>query len=174
LTQQKKSCDIAMAFPYNNAEVPFSMASQAPPARLEDPLAAVQRCLNQPRSPLLVAFFSTENVDILQNRLRATIQHQTARPGRGGILIDRQSDTDLVVIMRRVYEDHANNSPDNVAAEVTRLNNIVLSIVVPMVATNVAAHLAYLRDASRLPEPIPRGLHTSVKGSKTFELFRGL
>lgn len=153
-------------FPYSNAELPFAMASRGGPAGLEDPLAAVFRSLNQPRTPLATAFFRLENVDVIQNRLRATIQQQA------GHAIDRQSDTDLQVIMRKVYADHASNRAQDVAVEVRRLNDLVLRVAVPMVASGVAAYLAYLRDASRLPEPLARGVHTSVKGSKSFELFR--
>lgn len=156
------------SFPYNNKELPFAMMSEAPSGALETNLTAVLRSLNQPRTPLAEAFFRLENIDVLQNRLRATIQKQT------GYAIDRQSDTHLTVIMRKVFAEHASNSLQNVEAEVRRLNDIVLGITVPMVASGVASYLAYLKDASRLPEPLPRGVQTSVKGTKTFELFRGL
>lgn len=156
--------------PYTHTEVPFAPMgmSQAPHPRLEEVTTAIMRSLNQPRTPLLEAFFRVENMDILQNRLQATILAQT------GYRIDRQSDEHLVVIMRKVYAEHASNLGDNVAAEVKRLNDVVLGVAVPMVASGVAAYLAYLRDASRLPDPLPRGVHTSVKGTKTYELFRGL
>lgn len=157
-----------MSAPYSNFEVPFSTASQAPPTQLEDRLACVVRSLNQPRTPLLEAFFRIENVDVVQNRLRATIQKQT------GYAIDRQSDTDLLVIMAKVFGEHASHTQDDVAGEVARLNERVLNVTVPMVAAGVAGYLAYLRDASRLPEPLPRGVQTSVKGTKTYQLFRGL
>lgn len=157
-----------MSFPYSNFEVPFSAVSQAPSAQLEDRLACITRSLNQPRTPLLEAFFGVPNMDVLQNRLRATIQQQA------GYAIDRQSDTDLLVIMRKVFAEHASNVQQNLPAEVKRMNDIVLGVAVPMVATGVAGYLAYLRDASRLPEPLARGAQTSVKGTKTFEMFRGL
>lgn len=159
------------SFPYNNFELPFSMASRTP-TQLEDSLSAVMRSLNRARSPLLEAFFSVPNTDVIQNKLRAYIKNKT------GYVIDRQSDTDLQIIMRKVYGEHAsdpvNQTPDVVAREVSRLNDIVLGITGPMVASGVAGYLGYLRDASSLPEPLPRGIQTSIKGTKTFELFRGL
>lgn len=155
-------------FPFTNAEAPFPLASQEGFTPLADNLNGIARTLNQPRSPLMDAFFSARNIDVLQNRLRATIQKQT------GYAIGRQSETDLVVIMRRVYVEHASNLVDGVEAEVRRLDDIVLRTVVPMVASGVAGYLAYLRDASRMPEPLPRGVQTSVKGTKTYEMFRGL
>lgn len=157
----------APGYPYTNAERPFTMVSREALPALEDRLAGVVRTLNQPRTPLLEAFFAIENVDILQNRLRATIQKQT------GYTVDRQSDTDLIVIMRKAFAEHAQHQAP-VQPEVGRLNDIVLGVVVPMVATGVAAYLAYLRDASRIPDPLPRGIQTSVKGTKSYELFRGL
>lgn len=156
------------AFPFTNAEQPFPLASTEPFTPLADAVTLTARSMNQPRSPLMEAFFSRRNVDVLQNRLRATIQKQT------GYSIARQSDTELEVVMRRAYEEHASNTLDGVEAEVQRLNDIVLRSAVPVVASGVAAYLAYLRDASRIPEPLPRGTQTSVKGTKTFELFRGL
>lgn len=158
-----------MSFPFNNFEVPFSLMSQAPTAQMEDTLTSVLRSLNHPRTPLNETFFGLVNLDVIQNRLRASIQKQT------GYAIDRQSDTDLIVIMRKVYAEQAAHSQGaNVQAEVDRLNNMVLHVAVPMVASGVAGYLAYLKDASSLPEPIPRGTQTSVKGTKTYELFRGL
>ena len=156
------------SFPYSNTEVPFAMMSEAPSHALENNLTAVLRSLNQPRTPLAEAFFSVENMDVIQNRLRATIQKHT------GYAIDRQSDTHLTIIMRKVFGEHASNSAQNVGADVRRMNDIVLTTTVPMVASGVASYIAYLRDASRLPEPLPRGVQTSVKGTKTFELFRGM
>ena len=158
-----------MSFPFTNFEVPFSLMSQAPATQLEDALAPILRSLNQPRTPLNETFFGIMNLDVIQNRLRASIQKQT------GYAIDRQSDTDLTVIMRKVYAEQAAHAQDgNVQAEVNRLNDMVLHVAVPMVASGVAGYLAYLKDASRLPEPIPRGTQTSVKGTKTYELFRGI
>ena len=137
------------SFPYNNFEVPFSVTSQAPSTPLEEGLTAILRSLNQPRTPLAEAFFRIENIDVIQNRLRGTIQAQT------GYAIDRQSDSHLVVIMRKVYAEHATNSSQDIAAEVRRLNDIVLGVAVPMVASGVAAYLSYLKDASRIPDPLP-------------------
>lgn len=156
-----------MTSPYNQGARPFPLTSQEPLPALEDRLAGVMRTLNQPLTPLLQAFFAVENMDVIQNRLRATIQKQT------GYVIDRQSDTDLTIIMRKVFGEQAQHQAAT-AAEVARLNDIVLGVVVPMVATGVAGYLAYVRDASRIPDPLPRGIQTSVKGTKSFELFRGL
>ena len=156
-----------MADPFNNFEVPFSLTSRTEsPSQFEDAVEAVRRSLNQPRTPLFDAFFATINLDVIQNRLRATILKSS------GYAIDRQSDMDLLVLMRRVYAGNGNVGTASVAQEVSRLNDLVLYIAVPMVASSVVGYLGYLRDASRIPEPLAYGTQTSTKGTKTYDLFR--
>lgn len=155
-----------MRSPYDNFEVPFSPVSTAG-SQLEDAIEGIRRSLNQPRTPLFEAFFAVTNVDVVQNRLRATILR------RSGFAIDRQSDTDLLVIMRKVFGENADTTAD-VPGEVDRLNDKVLYIIVPMVASGLTGYLNYVRDASSIPQPLTRGESTSVKGTKTFEMFRGL
>jgi hypothetical protein len=158
-----------MSSPYDNFEVPFSLTSlTTAPSQFDDTIESVRRSLSHMRTPLFDSFFSTVNIDVVQNRLRATIQKKS------GYAIDRQSDTDLLVIMRRVYCDNSNVGATDVAAEVSRLNDLVLFIVVPMVASGVVGYLAYLRDASSLPPPLKYGEQTSIKGTKTYELYRGV
>jgi hypothetical protein len=154
--------------PYDNFELPFSMSSSTPvPSLLEDAVEGVRRSLHVDRSPIFDSFFSVTNIDVLQNRVRAVIQDKS------GLAIDRQSDSDLVLIMRGIFAGSADvGSP--VAGEVARLNEMVLSVVIPMVASGVASYLSYLRDANRVPEPLVRGQRTSTKGINTFDMFRGL
>lgn len=153
--------------PYDNFEVPFSVASGTPSGGLERAFEGVRRTLNQTPTPLFDAFFSVENLDVIQNRLRGIIKT------RSGVSIDRQSDTDLIVMMQAVFSGNANVGAP-VSSEVRRLDDLVLEQAVPMVASGVTTYLLYLRDASRLPEPLPRGKQTSTKGSASLETFRGL
>lgn len=110
-------------------------------------------------------FFGQANVDAIQAQLRDVIKK------RLGYVIDRQPDDHLLVIMRYVYMNEARN--DGGRAEIKRLNGLVLKEIAPMVASGVMQYLAYIRDASRLPTPIPRAQATSIKGTTTTELFKG-
>lgn len=76
--------------------------------------------------------------------------------------------------MRYIFIEHASHSEQNVTAEVRRLNDLVVRETLPNIVSNLAQYLAYLRDASKLPEPLPRGLQTSMRGTKTASLFRPL
>lgn len=121
----------------------------------------------QAPTPLHEAFFGRANMDRIKLALRDSIRDQL------GYVIDwrSQSDQDLQVVMRYVYVQHGANAGG--AAEVRRLNALVLAEIVPGVASGVLQHLAYLRDASRLPAPLDRGVASSVKGTTTTELFKG-
>ena len=149
---------------YDIAEAPFPLYAQEP--ALTDMTATLrQRLSTAGTDDVNEAFFSQANVDAIQRELRAVIRT------RLGYAIDRQPDDQLLIIMRYVYMNESRNTGG--AREVRRLNQLVLREVVPQVASGVMQYLAYLRDASQLPEPIPRAQATSIKGTDTAQLFKG-
>lgn len=145
-------------------EAPFSLYD--PIATPENRNVAMVRSTHLQANALSAAFFSNENVERLQRGIQAAIKART------GYRIDRQSDEQLLIVMRYVYMQSARNTGGD--AEVRRLNDLVLREVVPQVGAGLAQYLGYLRDASTLPTPIARGQATSIKGTKTTQLFTGL
>lgn len=129
-------------------------------------LASVYHC--EDNNELGMQFFSPTNIAKVQAGLRETILSNTS------YLIGRQSDEGIGIVMRSVYVDHARHGAPSLPQELQRLNAIVLSILVPMVATNIAQYVGYLRDASQLPQVLKRPENMSVKGTNTMQLFRGL
>jgi hypothetical protein len=136
--------------------------------KLESVVRGMTRTIHLQDTDLSLRFFSVANVQEIQNRLRDFVRRET------GYTVERQSDDALLAAMRHVYVRDARNNGMDVGRELARLNSIVLSETVPLVITGLTQYLAYLRDASRLPPPLPRPLQTSIKGSKTVELFRPL
>ena len=128
---------------------------------------ALVTSVHQCNSPLAHAFFSSTNMNEIQTNLRIVVREKT------GYHIGRQSDEQVAIVMRAMYTLHANHG-NRVDDEVRRLNAIVLSQLAPMVGTGVAAYLGYLRDASQMHVPMERPKNMSNKGSKTYELFKGL
>jgi hypothetical protein len=150
---------------YDIPERPFPKYAHTPAV---DPVltqTAQQRWCTVAADDVNTAFFSQGNVDAIQRQLRDVIRT------RMGYVIDRQPDEHLLIIMRYVYMNESRNTGGD--AEVRRLNQLVLKEVVPQVASGVLQYLAYLRDASRLPTPIPRAQATSIKGTYTPQLFTG-
>lgn len=149
---------------YDMQELPFTLydAINTPESRT----VSMTRSTHKQASELSQAFFCESNIDYLQRRLQAEIRKRT------GYAIDRQSEEQLLIVMRYVYMQSSRNVGGR--AEVQRLNELVLREIVPQVGAGLAQYLGYLRDASTLPTPIPRGQATSLKGTKTTELFKGL
>lgn len=102
-------------------------------------------------------FFSEQNLNIIQGRIRRIVYEKT------GYIIGRQSDEHVAYIMRAVYLEHSLHGR-GVAQEMERLNAIVVSILFPMIASNISQYVGYLRDASRIPAPLTRPTNESVKG----------
>lgn len=154
----------ATASVYDIYERPFPLADRMVSAG-EDPNVGLQRSTHLQPTETSRLFFGKANIDALQRRLQEEIHART------GLTIDRQSDEELMVVMRYVFVQSGSN--EGGSAEVRRLNELVLAEIVPIVGSGVMQYLAYLKDASTLPTPIPRGQATSVKGLKTFEVFKG-
>jgi hypothetical protein len=108
-------------------------------------------------------FFSKRNVDDIQRRLVKRVFHATRHE------ISRQSDTEILAIMRGVFEAFSDHHDYQRRREIRRLNEIVLDIVVEQVVTGIEAHLQYITDASTMPEPLSRGVFASIKGSRSLQ-----
>jgi len=135
----------------------------APLSKYSDDLKKVlSQCSS---NKLITAFFSDENIAVLQTRLRQAVKANL------GLVISRQSDQEMVQVMRAMYSMHGNPRPSDVRQEVNRLNGIVLDYVVPHVTTNVRAHMGYLRDISRPYRLLDRPSYASLKGEQTVQLF---
>ena len=133
--------------PYSSQDFPLYLKPTS--EAYADVVAAVVRSLRQPSTPLNVAFFSKANVDALQEALRARIAETM------GLTLDRQSDWEMLLIMRQVYMDGASNWPDSVEEEVSRLDGQVLQVASRAVSGNVMRYMSY-RSHVDMPAPMLR------------------
>ena len=101
---------------------------------------------------LAKVFFSKENIDIIQDGLRAGVYKMS----NNKFIIPKQNLNELKVIMRRVYLQHANHNFDKVRSEVEMLNNIILETAVPSVYNNAVSYQKYLLDQSTLIKPLEK------------------
>jgi hypothetical protein len=95
-------------------------------------------------------FFSQQNIQILQNGIRAGIYHRS----NGQYVIAPQDCDSLKIIMRSVYLQHAANQPNNITEQVVELNKIVLNYCIQQVYSEAQGYMKYLDDASTLVVPI--------------------
>jgi hypothetical protein len=111
-------------------------------------------------------FFSAKNIDALQDGIRYRIYVETDAKH----IIGRQSDTELKIVMRSVYFQHAKHDNRPLIEQVRSLNKHVLDWVVPEVLSNLRQYVVYRQDASTLPTPLDRAQLSTMKGTKVLEL----
>jgi hypothetical protein len=96
------------------------------------------------------AFFSKENIQILQNGIRAGVH----RRSNGQYLVGQQDCDSLKIIMRSVFLQNASNKPTKVAEQIIQLNDIVLNYCIQQVYSEAQGYMKYLDDASTLVVPL--------------------
>lgn len=95
-------------------------------------------------------FFSQQNIQIIQNGIRAGVYHKS----NGQYTIGPQDCDSLKIVMRSVYLQHAANQPNNITQQVAELNKIVLNYCIQQVYSEAQGYMKYLDDASTLVVPI--------------------
>jgi hypothetical protein len=95
-------------------------------------------------------FFSAENIQIIQNGLRAGVHAMS----EGRFMVPNQNLDTLKIIMRSIYLQYAQNIADRITEEVERLNTMVLDYAVPNVYGEAVAYMNYIRDQSTLVSPM--------------------
>jgi hypothetical protein len=128
-------------------------------------------------TPLTFLFFSSKNIENLQNMLKYVVHRET------GYIIDNQSNNELMIIMRSIfleYSLHPKLIDDNMSEnekndllqkyknEVARLNTIVINAIVPKVVSQIQQYLDYLRDANEQPYQMDQPKNENVKGEKQY------
>lgn len=101
-------------------------------------------------------FFSVENIQILQNGIRAGVYQKS----NGQINVPPQNIDSLKIIMRSTYMQYAEHIPNNTKQEIQRLNNIVLDYCVKSVHGEAIGYLKYCQDQSSLIVPFDRPVPT--------------
>lgn len=115
-------------------------------------------------TPLNRLFFSQGNIDNLQSQI------QTAVAQMVNANIDRQSDSDLMLIMRSYYLQYARNEPNRLQEELDELNKRVVHFAANRIAVEVEAYRYYRKDIMDFPAPIANPLDTHIYGTRTGEL----
>ena len=96
------------------------------------------------------AFFSQQNIQMLQNGIRAGVYERS----NGQYVIAPQDCDSLKIVMRSVYLQHAANQPNNIPQQVIELNKIVLNYCIQQVYSEAQGYMKYLYDVSTLAVPI--------------------
>lgn len=117
----------------------------------------------QNRSPLSELFFCKENMKRIQNQMR----YRVFVASGGKYKIGPQDNTELEIIMRAMYLQHAKNLPNQLKEQVNELNRLVVEFSWPKILSEIEQYLGYLKNLEMLPNPIPLPQNLSSKGTRT-------
>jgi hypothetical protein len=111
-------------------------------------------------------FFSKLNIDALHDGIRYKVYVKSGNQ----IVIGRQSETDLVIVMKGVFMERARYlHDDDIVTQVKALNEHVLRYVVPRIMTEIDMYRKYRNDVSTLAVPMDRPQIMTSKGSRQLE-----
>ena len=116
-------------------------------------------------TPMSMAFFSAQNIQILQNGIRAGVY----KLSKGLYNIGNQSVDNLKIVMRSIYCGEIRATDVDLTAQLQALNQLVLDYCVKRVYNESVAYINYLRDASTMYTPISHPVQADVT-DKTLEL----
>ncbi len=116
-------------------------------------------------TPLSNAFFSVENIQIIQNGIRAGVYKMS----NNQYIIGPQDCDSLKIVMRSVFLQHAVNSPVNITQQIQQLNKMVLDYCTQQVYGEAQGYMKYMDDVSTLVVPIAHPVQSSTN-DKTLEL----
>ena len=102
------------------------------------------------------AFFSLQNIQIIQNGIRAGVYKRS----NGQYVIGPQDCDSLKIIMRSVFLQNAANQPNNISQQVAELNKMVLDYCIQQVYSEAQGYMKYINDVSTLVVPIAHPVMT--------------
>ena len=101
-------------------------------------------------STLSNAYFSKENIQIIQNGIRAGVYKQS----NNQYVVAPQDCDSLKIVMRSIYLQYSANLPGNVSGQIEALNQMVLNFCIQQVYGEAKGYMKYLSDASNMYIPI--------------------
>jgi hypothetical protein len=108
-------------------------------------------------TPLSQAFFSQQNIQIIQNGIRAGVYHKS----KGQYIIDTQDCDSLKIIMRSIFLQYSANIPFDIPQQILELNKMILNYCIQQVYSEAQGYMKYVDDVSTLVVPISHPIQDS-------------
>ena len=95
-------------------------------------------------------FFSKNNIQIVQNGLRAGVYKMS----QNKFVLGEQSYDNIKIIMQDAYFEHAKNNMQNIAKQIETLNQHIFDKYVPKLYGEAVGYMKYREDVSTIKAPI--------------------
>lgn len=113
------------------------------------------------KTPLSLVYFSQKNLDYLQDAIKKVVHKES------GHIIGRQSDVELLTIMRSYYLSDGKNLPYEIDRQVAELNYLVIKYAVfDQILPKVKGYGTFLNDNLRTNVMLPREEFISNRGAR--------
>ena len=143
--------------------------------------------LHQKADPLMMIFFSDDNINHLRKTVVQKVQQITADSGvagdKNGVTIQIPNMDDFFYYMVNIFQNynihngsicfvHLKQKAD-LKSDISKLNTNVLQEYVSKMVSQINMYIYYYKDASQLPQQLSLPTYTSMKGSKSLEYNTG-
>ena len=121
------------------------------------------------KSKLSEVFFGKSNIELLQKLIASEIYEKT------GEKIHKQSENELLIIMRSYFLQEGNNvltNDEDIKNEIRKLDIIVKNDSVKRIIVMLKQHKAHIKAINNVVTPLERAESTNVKGTKLREMHR--
>ena len=106
--------------------------------------------------------FHQKNIDLVQEKIKKVVYAAT----KGKIKIDRQSDDNLLIVMRSIYLQYGTNCDTKILDQVRALNDRVVKYCAKNITSNISMYLKYLSDLDNTSRITPYPVNPKIKGDK--------
>ena len=110
-------------------------------------------------------FYSDKNIHIIQQSLRFSIYNLT------DIAISKQSEPELRIIMKHIFNHHAKHLSHNITEQIAELNDLVVRKAVKSIIPNIKQFIGYLGEKNN--ESTVRTMAYPVASNKDTSFKRG-
>jgi hypothetical protein len=117
-------------------------------------------------TPLSKAYFSKENIQIIQNGIRAGVYKRS----NGQYTVGPQDCDAIKVIMRSVYLSNSVNVPQNIPGQIAALNDMVIEYCIKHVYSEAQGYMKYLVDVGTLAVPLATPVMESQRDKNTYRM----
>lgn len=121
---------------------------------------------NRDNTLLSTIFFSANNIQILQNGIRAGVYYKSNKQ----YIIAEQDCDQLKIIMNSIFTNHSLNLTHDITKQIESLNQLVLDYCIPNVFGETQGYMNYLRDVSTLKDPIPLPIMTTIQDKNSYKM----
>jgi len=111
-------------------------------------------------------FFSKRNMDIVQYRLKQYVFWETWKQSTIHYVIKPQDETQLLTVMKYVYETYGKNLPNDMKEQIDDLDDLVVKEAGPSLVGNILSHVGYLELINNPIRTLDQPQNVSSKGTK--------